>query len=243
MEITEAGRLLSKDARNIIALIQQASERSQRASQGKLGRLDIAVFGSGILSAIPKMLLLFKKSYPDVKIVLHSMEKEEQIQALRQDRISIGFTRLTKPLTDISSTLVANERLLLAVNRKSPLAQKEKIFLRDLADHPMVLFSSSSRPNLVDKVLSICYKAGFTPHITQEVGDVVTGVALVASEFGVFLVSESSSTLSLPGVIYREIEDMPEDGTIDLTCIYRTDDNSALLRSFLDSITTFREAK
>lgn len=241
MELTEAGDLLASESRNIFALVQQASEKTQRASQGRLGRLDVAVFGSGVLDTIPRLLLKFKHDYPEVKVVLHTMEKEEQIQALRQQRISLGFNRMLKPLPDITSELVNRESLLLAVNVNSPLATQPVIKFKELANYPMVLFSSSGRPNFVDKVMSLCYSAGFTPEITQEVGDVVTGVALVASGFGVCLVSESGSTLSLPGVVYREIEDMPENATIDLSCIYRTGDNSKLLQSFLRCLQEFKE--
>ncbi|MBD3654938.1 LysR substrate-binding domain-containing protein [Marinobacter sp.] len=240
MELTEAGTLLAQEARNIFSLVQQASEKTQRASQGRLGRLDIAIFGSGVLDVIPRLLLRFKQDYPEVKVVLHTMEKEEQIQALRQHRITVGFNRMLKPLPDLTSELVNREPLLLAVNENSPLATQRVIEFRELADHPMVLFSSSSRPNFVDKVMSLCYAAGFTPEITQEVGDVVTGVALVASGFGVCLVSESASSLSLPGVVYREISDMPENATIDLSCVFRTGDNSRLLRSFLETLRNFK---
>jgi DNA-binding transcriptional LysR family regulator len=240
MELTEAGTLLAQEARNIFSLVQQASEKTQRASQGRLGRLDIAVFGSGILDTIPRLLLRFKQDYPEVKVVLHTMEKEEQIQALRQHRITVGFNRMLKPLPDLTSELVSKEKLLLAVNENSPLATAPVITLRELADYPMVLFSSSSRPNFVDKVMSLCYAAGFTPEITQEVGDVVTGVSLVASGFGVCLVSESASSLSLPGVVYREISDLPANATIDLSCVFRSDDNSRLLGSFLDTLSSFK---
>lgn len=240
MELTEAGVLLAQEARNIFSLVQQASEKTQRASQGRLGRLDIAVFGSGVLDTIPRLLLRFKRDFPEVRVVLHTMEKEEQIQALRQHRISLGFNRMLKPVPDIDSVLVQKEPLLLAVNENSQLATQPSIQFRELADHPMVLFSSSGRPNFVDKVMSLCYSAGFTPEITQEVGDVVTGVALVASGFGVCLVSKSGATLSIPGVVYREISDMPENSTIDLSCIYRANDNSRLLASFLDTLDRFK---
>ncbi len=86
MELTPAGELLLDEARNIRSVVEQATERTQRAGQGKLGRLDIAVFGSGILDAIPKLLLTFSRAFPDVKVVLHNMNKEAQIQALRQKR-------------------------------------------------------------------------------------------------------------------------------------------------------------
>jgi LysR family transcriptional regulator, benzoate and cis,cis-muconate-responsive activator of ben and cat genes len=241
MELTEAGELLAQEVRNIFSLVQQASEKTQRASQGRLGRLDLAVFGSGVLDTIPRVLLQFKQDYPEVKVVLHTMEKEEQIQALRQNRITIGFNRMLKPLPDITAELVNQERLLLAVNANSPLATQPVIKFQELANYPMVLFSSSSRPSFLDKVMSLCYAAGFTPDITQEVGDVVTAVALIASGFGVCLVSKSASTLSLPGVVYREISDLPKEAIIDLSCAYRKDDSSSLLNSFLTTLRRFKE--
>ncbi len=241
MELTEAGTLLAQEARNIFSLVQQASERTQRASQGKLGRLDIAVFGSGVLDLIPRMLLRFKQDYPEVKVILHTMEKEEQILALRQHRIALGFNRMPKPVPDITSELINREKLLLAVNANSPLASQATIKFEELANYPMVLFSSSGRPNFIDKVMSLCNAAGFTPEITQEVGDVVTAVALVASGFGICLVSKSGSSLSLPGVVYREISDLPEGASLDLSCVYRSDDTSRLLASFLDTLRTFKE--
>ena len=177
MELTPAGELLLDEARNIRSVVEQATERTQRAGQGKLGRLDIAVFGSGILDAIPKLLLTFSRAFPDVKVVLHNMNKEAQIQALRQKRIDAGFNRFISPLNDIANEVVTTERLLLAVNEASPLAHQASIPLRALADYPLIVFPSGPRPSFVDNVMSLCQQAGFTPNVAQEVGDTVTGVA------------------------------------------------------------------
>lgn len=100
----------------------------------------------------------------------------------------------------------------------------------------MILFPSGARPNFVDKVLSLCEARGFVPEIAQEVGDAVTGVALVASGFGVCVVPESATTLNFPGVVYIPFEDAPEDACVDLSCIYRADDQSPILNTFLRSI-------
>ena len=51
MELTQTGEVLLHEARNIRSLVEQATERTQRAGQGKLGRLDVAIFGSAIASA------------------------------------------------------------------------------------------------------------------------------------------------------------------------------------------------
>lgn len=243
MELTQAGELFLEEARNIRAVVEQATERTQRAGQGKLGRLDVAIFGSAILDAIPKLLLSFKNTHPEVKVVLHTMTKAEQIDALRQRRITVGFNRMLGPLAEIGTELVTTEALLLAVHERDPLSALPAIPFRALADNPMVLFPTGARPNFVDKVMALCHERGFEPLVSQEVGDAVTGVALVASGFGVCLVPESATTLKIPGVTYRSFIDAPSQAFVDLSCIFRLDDQSPILRAFLDTVRAFRESQ
>lgn len=241
MEITHAGALFLQEARNIFTLIEQATERTQRAGQGRLGRLDVAIFGSGILDTIPRILLAFRKNYPDVRVVLHTMDKHAQIEALRQHRITIGFNRMVEPLSDLRVEQVVTEKLLLAVNDASPLANRKAIDFQEIARHPLILYPAQSRPNFIDKVLKLCELSGFTPEISQEVDDVLTGVALVASGFGVCLVSEAARTLTLPGVTYIPLTNTPPGASTDLSCLYREDDHSPILQAFLGTVREYTE--
>lgn len=243
MELTDAGVLLREEVRNIFSLIEQATERTQKAGQGRLGRMDIAIFGSGIMGDIPKMLLFFKERYPEVNIVLHTMGKGEQIKALRQKRISVGFNRLLAPLADINSELVSMEKLKLAISTKHPMASEDSIPFKKIKEFPLIMYPTAGRPNFIDKTVRLCQLAGFTPNISQEVGDAVTGVALVASGFGACLVPESATVLSIPGVVYKPLSEAPEETEVDLSCIYRNDDDSPLLKAFLDTLREFRTIK
>ena len=243
MELTDAGVLLREEVRNIFSLIEQATERTQKAGQGRLGRMDIAIFGSGIMGDIPKMLLFFKERYPEVNIVLHTMGKGEQIKALRQKRISVGFNRLLAPLADINSELVSMEKLKLAISTKHPMASQDSIPFSTIKEFPLIMYPTAGRPNFIDKTIRLCQLAGFTPDISQEVGDAVTGVALVASGFGACLVPESATVLSIPGVVYKPLSETPEEAEVDLSCIYRNDDESPLLKAFLETLREFRTIK
>lgn len=240
MDLTPAGELLLEEARNIRSIVEQAAERTQRAGQGKLGRLDIGIFGSAILDTIPAMLLKFRNAFPEVKVMLHNMTKDAQIAALRQRRIDIGFNRFIEASVDIVNEIVLTERILIALNEHHPLARQPEVPFSVLQDSPLIVFPTGPRPSFIDKVMHMCHQKGFTPQIAQEVGNTLTGVALVASDFGVCAVPESATMLALPGVVYRPILDPPEDSGVDLNCIYRVDDQSPLLRSFLDTVRTFR---
>ena len=242
VELTQAGEMFLEEARNIRALVELAIERTKRAGQGKLGRLDIGIFGTGILGAIPQLLQLFRETHPDVRVVLHTMSKAEQIEALRQKRITVGFNRIISPLPDLETELIIKEPLFLAVNETHPLSQQSSVSFMELSKYPLVLFPTGARPNFVDRVIELCRNEGFTPDISQVVGDAVTGVALVAGGFGLTLVPKSATALSLPGVVFRPFND-PGKATVDLSCIYRKDDESAILQAFLGAIRKFREAQ
>lgn len=243
MELTPAGELLLDEARNINAVIEQATERTQRAGQGKFGRLDVAIFGSAILDTIPRLLADFRETYPDVKVVLHSMRKEEQLEALRQRRISVGFNRLITPSPDYTLELITTETLLLALPENHPLAQHASVDFKALANVPLILYPTGGRPNFIDKALSLFQQTGVEPNIAQEVGDAVTAVSLVSKGFGVSLVPQSSKALSLPGLTYRPMTGLPTNANVDLSCIYRPDDRSPLLAAFLDMIRSYRQAR
>ncbi|MBS1143336.1 MAG: transcriptional regulator, LysR family [Proteobacteria bacterium] len=240
VELTQAGEIFLRDAINIRALMEQALERTRQAGQGRLGRMDIGIFGSGILDVIPKLLHAFRAEHPGVQIALHTMSKKEQIEALRQRRIVVGFNRMLAPLPDISSEAVSLERIMVALNESHPLAAKPSIRLKELANQPLILFPSGARPSFIDKIWALCGAEGFEPQVAQEVGDAPTSVALVAGGFGTSLVPEAATSLSVPGVVYRPLENAP-DAVVDLSCIYLSEDQSPILLAFLEVIREFRK--
>ncbi|MGZ9710017.1 LysR substrate-binding domain-containing protein [Glaciimonas sp. GNP009] len=238
VELTSAGELLLEEGQNILSLIEQTTERTRRAGQGKLGRVDIGIFGSGTLDVIPKLLLRFRSTYPDVNVVLHTMTKSEQITAIRQRRITVGFNRLLEPYPDLGTELVVTEAIVVALNAQHPLAAEHAIPLQALRDEPMVMFPTGTRPNFIDKVVDLCRCEGFLPVVSQAVGDAVTGLALVASGFGISLVAESATAIQLPGVVYRPLKNAPH-AVVDLSCVYRLDDQSVILKAFLEVVREF----
>jgi DNA-binding transcriptional LysR family regulator len=239
VELTQAGGMFLAEARNIRYLMDQAIERTVRAGQGKLGRLDIGIFGTGIFSVIPELLHLFRVTHPGVRVVLHTMSKGEQIEALRQRRITIGFHRMPLPHPDIENSLIIQEPLYLALNEDHPLNKQESISFKELESHPLVLFPTGDRPNFVDKIIELCGAMGFMPDISQVVGDAVTGVALVSAGLGITIVPKSVTTLRIPKVVYRPFEST-FPAYVDLSSVHRKDDSSAILRAFLAVIENFR---
>lgn len=240
VELTEAGRLLREEAVKILALAQRATERVQMAGQGHAGRIDVGIFGSAVLNVIPRLILEFRRGHPDVDIHLHTMTRPEQIEALQEGRLTVGFVRAFPDAPDMAVETVLKERLMVAINRDNELSRRREISIGAFVDQPLILFPNSPRPSLGDHVIALCLREGFQPRVAQEVEDVVTSIALVSCGFGVCVVPECATSLRLPRVVFRPLKGSNQ--LIELGCAYRPDDRSPILSAFLDVVRKFRIA-
>lgn len=233
--LTEAGQALLDEVPNLLALAQRARERARAAGRGLTGRIDVGLFGSGILDAIPRILARFHAARPEVKIVLHNLTKAEQLQALRERRITVGFNRLVPEEEDVAVKLVLREGLVVALPASHPLASRKRLRLRDLEGEPMILYPNIPLPGLAQEVAAAFRAEGVQLRVEQEVEDVLTTVALVAGGFGLAVTTVSATNLRLPGVVFRALASS-HLADLELSCLYRRGDRSPLLGAFLETV-------
>lgn len=239
VELTAAGEMLLNHARNIHNHMELAAEEARSLGRGEVGRLDIGVFGSPLLTDLPLILDTFGVTHPGVKMVIHNAPKEQQFEALRQGRIMISFDRYLLDLADfpdLHMELVTREPLMVALNQRNPLSAKETIHFTELRGQPMIAGMARAGVKAPPQVLFQHY--GFQPNIVQRAGDIVSAIAMVAGGFGCSLVPSSLQVLQLPNVVYRplitEIEVMAE-----LYCVYRQETPSPLLNEFLITVRNY----
>ena len=137
--LTTAGRTLYEEVPNILGLVARARERTEQAGQGRIGRIDVGIFGSAILNVIPRVLSRFRADYPEVELFLHTMTKADQIEALRERRITVGFNRLVPEEPDIAVRTVLRERFMVALPASHRLCAQTELSLRDMTGEPLIL--------------------------------------------------------------------------------------------------------
>lgn len=232
VELTPAGQVLMEDAPGILRHVERARQRIHLADEGLAGRLDVGIFSSGELSSIPQMLRRFRAQRPEVEVSLHNMSKTEQLEALHERRIDIGFMRLVPSRPGISVEEVQREPLLVALPAVHPLLDREYLRLQDLDGEPILLYPKAELYGLAQEVTAAFMAEGVRLRVQQETDDIVTCITLVACGYGLCITTESAAYLQLPGVAYRPLRSERLPG-IALTCAYRTDNESATLRAFL----------
>lgn len=239
VELTQAGEALLADARNIRALVDLATDRAQRAGKGLVGRLDIGSFGSGILQIVPELLSAYTSTYPDVKLVLHNIHRTLQYAALREGRALAVFDRYQPNEPDIGSELVAREPFMVALHMRNRLATQGSIGIEQLADEQLIL-GGASGSNSGRIVLGLFRAKGIEPKVAQQVEDMITTAAMVASGFGVALVPSSLLNLQLPNIVYRPLKNNA-NAFMDLHCYYLKGEPSPLLQGLLATVRKFRD--
>lgn len=238
VELTEAGQTLLAEVPNLLTLAQRARERTVLAGRGQIGRLEVGLFGSGVLDVIPRMLARFHAERPEVKISLHNLTKAEQLEALHERRITVGFNRLVPQEPGLVIETVLRERLQVALPATHALCRRKTLRLVDLAQQPLILYPNVPMRGLAQEVLDAFRRDGVQPRVEQDVEDVLTAVALVAGGFGLAITTQSATNLRLPGVEFRPL-DTPHLHDVELSCLYREDDSSPVLQAFLSVVHDF----
>jgi DNA-binding transcriptional LysR family regulator len=181
------------------------------------------------------VLAHYHRLRPDVSISLHNMTKSEQMQALRERRLTVGFARLVPSAPDLAVEIVLREPMLVALYEGHPLCSKAEITTSDLDDEPMILYPNFSMSGLAQSVMEAFTRSAVRLRIEQKVEDVLTAIALVSSGYGLCVTTESASSLRLPGVTYRPFHS-PFLNDIEMNCFYRRDDQSPVLHALLEVV-------
>jgi len=232
--VTQPGAFLLEAARLILRQADAAVAGVQSARQGLIGRLGI-----GLITAVTfrghvfNVLREFRERCPGVAVTLKVMTSVEQIRALHQGEIQIGFVRM--PVNDASVALetVVREELLVALPRKHRLATAKTIRLADLADDRFVMLPRQAGFGLSAQSWDLCREAGFSPKISQDASELQTMTGLVAAGFGVSLVPASGCMLPRRGVVYRPLR---PSQTVEIAAAYSKTSLSPALKAFLEML-------
>jgi DNA-binding transcriptional LysR family regulator len=236
VQTTEAGQAFFTEARNILALVERTCANTRLIGLGRLGHLDVGVFGSAVLDIVPRIVLEFRNQFPDVEVQLHNMDRETQVKALHERRIQIGFNRFFQDHPDLIWESVVREKMLIAAPSTHPLTAKSAVSLRDLASEPLIFYPRTSGPGgFSNYLLRLFHNLNIEPKIVQTVDDVVAAVSFVSSGLGITLGVESARNLRLPGVTYLPLVE-GEASAFDLSVIYRASEHSQVLDAFLDCV-------
>ncbi len=224
LRLTPVGKLLYEQATQILARMEDLESMVKSAAESKRRRFVIGFVASTIYARLPELIREFRKSAPDVELVMVESTTLDQIAALKEGRIDVGFGRIRFDDPAVRRIILRNERLVAAFPMHHPLAQDDQpISLRDLANEPQILYPRMPRPSYADQVMSLFRDNGIEPRVVHEARELQIAIGLVAAEEGMAIVPESVRRARSHDVAFR---DLVEPATSPIIMSHRPGDHS-----------------
>lgn len=240
--LTQAGHVLLEWTRELLMQLDQVCRRVRRAARGEVGKLTVGVRETAMYNGVlPGILHAYREKFENVELEIVALPSAPQVEALRAGRLDVAFVH--DNLADqhnLESEEVYVDNVVLALHNAHPLARRRRLRLRDLSGEPLIWFPRVASPRYHDELLNACHRAGMTMNIVQLVPFVGgTALTLVSAGVGITFAQESSAQFTKPmNVALRPIEDLKLKAR--LSVMWRQDDKSPLVQSFLDVVRQMR---
>lgn len=207
LKLTETGKFFYSHASQLLAQTSELESMTRRV--GNIERsLSVGFVGSTLYGLLPKIIRRFRDENPTVELSLHEMSTMDQLRALKDGRIDVGFGRIRNEDANIRRVVLREEKLIAALPLGHPLSMaKPVIALRDLLNETLIIFPKAPRPSYADQVLAAFDERGLKPRRIYEVRELQIALGLVAAGEGVSVVPSSVYGLKRDDVSYMELDD------------------------------------
>ncbi|WP_225010425.1 MULTISPECIES: LysR family transcriptional regulator [Novosphingobium] len=236
LKLTEAGRWLHEQAVQVLSGMEQIQSMLGRLSGAGHRRFVIGFVGSTLYGHLPEVIRRFRAVVTTAEVSLLECSSVEQVAALKEGRIDVGFGRLRVEDPAVRRIVLADEPLVAAMPADHLLvAGGRAVRLEQLLAEPLIVYPRPARPSYADQVLAAFQDLGLSVTRLMEVRELQTAIGLVAAHVGFCIVPESVQRLRRDDVRYVPIADRnarspimmmhrmgditPELGTlIDISC-------------------------
>jgi DNA-binding transcriptional LysR family regulator len=169
--LTAAGEALLPIASRILADVEAARLQVGELVDLQRGRVRLGATPSLSTVLLPKVLRAFRDAYPGVDLNIEEGGSRDLVRLLASGDLDLALIILPLHSGDpaLETEPLLDEPLVIAAAADGPLADVEALQVRDLADHPMVMFREGY--DLRDVTLAACRREGVEPRFAVEGGE------------------------------------------------------------------------
>ncbi|MBH1965767.1 MAG: LysR family transcriptional regulator [Comamonadaceae bacterium] len=187
VRLTPAGEVMVVRARKLAIDTGLMVRAARQAARGETGSLSIGLTISANCSPLAEALYQYRVAHPQIELNLREMNSSTMEAALRQRSIDIALMRPVPVDSDIATTEVYREPMVLALRRDHPWAGKKRISTEALAEAPLIGYEQAVSPYFRRMIHQLFAGVGRHPRIVQE-SAVPTNLTLIEAGVGVAIV-------------------------------------------------------
>lgn len=223
VRLTSAGQVFLKEAHALLQSAERAARIARQTETGQAGDIRVGLERPSSYGFLPRAIKNFRDREPEVQISTIGRSPNSLVEALKEGDLDLIVVTRTnndrKGLHGLVVTPIRRYPFLAIVPEDWDVADSDIIKLSDLSIFPFILFSKSENPDFYNTIIESCKNAGFVPKIVQEVANLSLIVGLVAEKMGVSLLLEVGGYMSVSGVKYLPISDLPDMIHVDVLAV------------------------
>jgi DNA-binding transcriptional LysR family regulator len=232
--LTDAGAAFLAVVGAIPPRAADAVRAAQRAARGETGLLSLGFTGSsGLNPAVTDAIRAYRRAFPQVELRIDEGNSSMLLERLIDGRLDVAVLRHDGLEAEgLTYHRYPDEPLIAALPATHPAAKRgPRIDLQRLRSEPWIMTPRALGPSLFDATVAACRSAGFEPVLGPSAPQIVSIMALVASELGVALLPESMRRLGFQGIVYRALKN--PSPVVSLVVAHRRDDASPFVKAFV----------
>lgn len=221
VSLTASGRAFLPEARDILQRCVTAASKARFALQGEAGRVVLGYSAGANHAYLPKVVAAAQRLLPQVELELREMVSDDQLEALRAERIDLGLIRLPADLRGLTMTCVVSEPMTLVMPRQHPLSRRRRLLqLTDLHHEPFIMYQPGDGRYFHEMLQALFHSTGVTPTFVQYVRHTHSMIGLVNAGIGLAIVPASTALLRPDNLVVRDIE-LPEHIRAEMHLVWR----------------------
>lgn len=237
--LTDAGRLLLREAKTLADQMTRLTNCVRQAKHGGSGAVRIGI-GLHLGERLSRAVVDHSRQFPQVEIQTMGIFSSLQSAALVEGKIDVGFLRPPIDRVHLNSEPLFEERLVVLVNRESPVAKRRSARMKDLAGETLLLQDRRASAGLHDKVLDLFARAGVSPEIVQLPVDPLPSdevqKLLLAAHRGIFIVADDASARVALGSAATAVPLEEPEAKVEVHMAWRKGEASSAVLAFMDSV-------
>jgi LysR family transcriptional regulator, hca operon transcriptional activator len=240
--LTKEGEFFFERAKRLLGFSDELVHAVHELDHKVSHTVNIGYVANPFHRVLPASLTAFEKEFPDISINLFGIPSADQIIAVKDGKLDIGFVGLFEPSddSDLQSLVVGSYRAVALVPRNNSRAKKGVIGLNDLAQTFFVGVSEKCYPGYSGWFKATCERVGIRAKIVHIADNDSTLIQAVRSGLGVAILPEQIKDVPHNNIV---IKNVTPPILFPSTIVWRKDNSSTGLKAYLEVVNTIRNEK
>jgi len=240
--LTREGVFFLEHSKRLLGLSLEMVQSVHELDRDISHTVNIGYVSNPFHGMLPASLSALEKDFPDISINLFIMPAADQINAVKEGKLDLGFIGLLEPAKDheLEFLLVASYPAVVLLPRNNSNSKRGAIELKQLVRTFLIGLSEEMYPGYSRWLTSTCERVGVRPKILQLFDSDSGLIQAVRSGLGIALLPEQIKDVPHDNIVIRSVK---PSVLFPSTIVWKKDNPSSALKSYIQTIRKIRRLK